>query len=300
MALHPNLLLATLRGDVRPARDSPGPLAPAFRCAHLTVTKENIDTPKENIDTQPPQRASSVTCDPLIFPREHITSAIGEAVLLAAAARSIWARHGDQASGQSGVEVGRGEVRAVAQAQAGHEVVGAGRLGIHDAEEAPDLLAYLFGNLFGCSCGVSTHFGQGVVDDLKHEADEGRRLPRAVASVQGFIIAGLLVTNQALDRHQGKQRAPTAQDKGLPQAAHAAIAVDKGMDEFEFIVEDAGGDERVVFAVTEALQQIVDQSTHLLSRRGNVDQLIATLDTSGAGAEPPRVVDQTRHQHAVG
>ena len=103
-----------------------------------------------------------VHCDPLGLAGEHVTAAVGEAVLLAAAAGGVRARHGDQAGGQGGVEVGSGEVRAVAQAQTGHEVVGAGRLGIHDTEEAPDLFGHLIGNLFG----PGSHRGQGVVDDL--------------------------------------------------------------------------------------------------------------------------------------
>lgn len=50
---------------------------------------------------------------------------------------------------------------------------------------------------------------------------------------------------------------PLAEDKGLPQAAHAAIAIDKGMDEFEFVVEDAAGDQGMVVGGSEPVEQVV-------------------------------------------
>mgnify|MGYP000943105861 CR=1 FL=1 len=80
---------------------------------------------------------------------------------------------------------------------------------------------------------------------------------------------------------------------------HAAVAVLEGMDEFELVVEDATGDERVFRRVSEPGQKTGDQGGHAVGGRREVDDCRAALDTDTAGAETPRLVDQTGHDDAV-
>jgi len=52
--------------------------------------------------------------------------------------------------------------------------------------------------------------------------------------------------DQTLDWLVGKQRAPAAENKALPESSQTAVAIAERMDELEFVVKDRAGDEGVL------------------------------------------------------
>jgi len=54
-----------------------------------------------------------------------------------------------------------------------------------------------------------------------------------------------MIPHQAFHRKLGKERLPAAEDQALPQPGHEAIAVGKGVDKGELIMENCRGNQRV-------------------------------------------------------
>ena len=48
--------------------------------------------------------------------------------------------------------------------------------------------------------------------------------------------------DQAFYGDMGEQGFPAGQDQGLPEPSHSSVAVLKGVNEFEFVMEDRTGD----------------------------------------------------------
>lgn len=54
-----------------------------------------------------------------------------------------------------------------------------------------------------------------------------------------------MIMDDGLHREPGKGWIPFRQQQRMPQAAHATISIDKGMDQFQFIVEHTDADQHV-------------------------------------------------------
>ena len=67
------------------------------------------------------------------------------------------------------------------------------------------------------------------------------------AFLQGLVILGLVLEDQAFHWNVGEQRIPVCQNQALPQPPHAAIAVGKGVDELKFVVKDGAFDKNMVW-----------------------------------------------------
>ncbi len=84
------------------------------------------------------------------------------------------------------------------------------------------------------------------INYIQHKDDERGAIGIGVSLFEGLVVAVLLIFNQAFDGQQIKEVIPLTEDEGLPEAAHASVAVGEGVDEFEFVVKDTAGDEGMV------------------------------------------------------
>ena len=135
---------------------------------------------------------------------------------------------------------------------------------------------------------------------LKHEGHERGGVGGPVGCGQGAVVGVLAVSHQGLDRQIGQERAPAAQDQGLPESAQTAVAVAKGVYEYEFVVTDTACHQGDDFAAGEPVQQVPDQDRDPAGGRGHVDQRGAAVDADTAAAQAPGVVHQAGHQQSVG
>ena len=67
-----------------------------------------------------------------------------------------------------------------------------------------------------------------VAQHGQHKHNKRRTVTEPGTVIDRCVVIGLMGIHQALHRHMRKQRMPTAQDQGLPQPAHAPIAICKG------------------------------------------------------------------------
>jgi hypothetical protein len=83
---------------------------------------------------------------------------------------------------------------------------------------------------------VGCGFAQGGEEGGEQEFDERSGVAEAVAGGEHRVVVGLAVTDDGFDRKPCEQRIPAAEDKSLPKATDASIAVAERVDEFEFVI----------------------------------------------------------------
>ena len=80
----------------------------------------------------------------------------------------------------------------------------------------------------------------------KHELNKCRRVTLLSAAIECGVVFLLVFADERLDGYVRQERVPLTQDQRLPQSAHAAVAVFKGVNKIEFIVKNQTGDQRTV------------------------------------------------------
>lgn len=223
--------------------------------------------------------------------RQPLAALVGEAVFLQATVGLVGDSHFNQAIGQGRFEVAFAERFAIQQAEGGLQRLAA-RLSLDRKQQLTDLGGDLRRDLGGGG-------GHGIQNHPQHEVDEGHGVGLASALLQGLVILGLMLENQAFHRNIGKQWGPAGQDQALPQPPHAAVAVGKGMYEFEFVVKDCAGDERVGVASGEPAEQVAHQLWHPVCRGSHVDHLLTRHHAYAATPVGSGLVDQPGHQDTM-
>lgn len=84
---------------------------------------------------------------------------------------------------------------------------------------------------------------QGLEQGGKEKFDELGGVRHFVASGVSVVVVLLLLADEIFHGEVGEGGFPLAEDEGLPKSGHAAIAISKGVDESQLIVEDTSGDE---------------------------------------------------------
>ena len=79
----------------------------------------------------------------------------------------------------------------------------------------------------------------------KHELNKCRRVTLLSAAIECGVVFLLVFADERLDGYVRQERVPLAQDQHLPQSAHAAVAVFKGVNKIVFIVKNQTGDQRM-------------------------------------------------------
>lgn len=88
----------------------------------------------------------------------------------------------------------------------------------------------------GFQANVLNQSGERLMNNLQRKIEEGRRIARPVRSAQHFIVSGLMVFDERFDQRELEDRMATRQEQTMPKAPDPAVAVDKGMNELQFIV----------------------------------------------------------------
>ena len=141
---------------------------------------------------------------------------------------------------------------------------------------------------------------QRVPDDREHEGHEGLARSPRVRAGDRLVVAFLTVSDHALDRQPRQCRAPVRQQQRVPQAPRAAVAIREGVDELEFVVEDAGGRQRVQIGRGHPGEQIRHDLGDVAGRCAGVDEPSFFEDARVPRAVPPGVIDESAHHDAVG
>ena len=151
----------------------------------------------------------------------------------------------------------------------------------------------------------------GIQYGLKHELHERGGIPCAVAPVDRLVVLLLRHLDPVLHGDPVEDRSPTPQYGGLPQPGHPAVAVGEGMDEHQFVMEDARCYQGVHLPPggVQPLEQVHHVPRDLLGRRCREDALVAGEHPLPLDAEPPGflrralghdAVDAEQFLHAVG
>ena len=123
-------------------------------------------------------------------------------------------------------------------------------------------------------------------DDGEHKLDERGGLACIVAGIDGIVVFLLMVVDDGLDWQPCKYRIPFREQQRVPEPSNAAIAVCKGMDQLQLIVEHAASDQHVQVAVLCPIQQFHDQIRHILRQRAKMqDMYLLIYNTDGPRAE---------------
>ena len=107
-------------------------------------------------------------------------------------------------------------------------------------------------------------------DDGEHELNERGGLACIVAGIDGIVVFLLMVVNDGLDRQPCKHRIPFGEQQCMPEPPNTAIAVCKGMDQLQLIMEHAASDQHVQVAALCPIQQLHDQNRHILRQRAKM------------------------------
>ena len=118
-------------------------------------------------------------------------------------------------------------------------------------------------------CGVDER----CFDGGEHKFDEHGGLACIVAGIDGSVVFLLMVVDDGLDRQPCKHRIPFREQQCMPKAANATIAVCKGMDQFQFIVEHAASDQHMQVTELCPIQQLHDQIGHILGQRAKMQDM---------------------------
>ncbi len=156
----------------------------------------------------------------------------------------------------------------------------------------------MVGDLIGDLVG-SDGLTEGGEEGGKQELDEGGGIACLVAGGEDLVVFGLLIADDRLDRKEGEDLVPVAEDEGLPESADAAIAIGKGVDELEFVVKDAARNERMGVGVAEPAEKILHEPVDPVRRRSDVNDALAFGDADCTGAEFSGVIDKTPEHQSV-
>lgn len=208
---------------------------------------------------------------------EQSTAGAGEAVFLEAALGFFGDGVFDEAGGEGGIEVVGAEGGAVGKLEALHAIQGGQGFLAEHREEGGDLVGDLIADLVGAS-----DLMQGGEESGKQELDEGGGVSCFVAGGKGLVVIGLSIADHGFHREEGEERVPLAENQRLPETADAAIAIGKGVDELEFVVEDTADDQRVGIGALEPAEQVLYQAGNAVGGRGEVDDLFTLGDADGA------------------
>ena len=211
----------------------------------------------------------------------------GEAVFLEAAVGFFGDGAFDQTCGEGGVQVVGAEGGAVGKLEAGHAVERAEGLFPESAKESCDLVADLIAHLVGFG-----DFAECCEKGCEQEFDERGGVADLVTCAEDFVVSHLSLADHGFHRQEGEERVPVAEDEGLPEAADAAIAIGEGVDEFEFVVEDTAGDERVGVGAFQPGEKVFHEAVDTVCGRGEVNDLFALGDADRAEAEATCVIDE--------
>ena len=110
-------------------------------------------------------------------------------------------------------------------------------------------------------------------DGGEHELDERGGLACIVAGIDGIVVFLLMVVDDGLDRQPCKHGIPLGEQQRMPEPPNTAIAVCKGMDQLQLIVEHAASDQHVQVAVLCPIQQLHDQIRHILGQRAKMQDM---------------------------
>ena len=175
----------------------------------------------------------------------------GEAVFLEATSGLLRDGEFDEPGLFGGVKVVSAEIRTVGELETLHTIEGAEGGFVEAVKEVYDLVGHLVADLVG-SGGVP----ECREECAEQEFDKGGGVSGIVAGGEDFVVFLLLVTDHGFHREEGEERVPVAEDERLPQSTHAAITIGEGVDEFEFVVEDATGDQRMGVGAFEPVEQV--------------------------------------------
>ena len=132
---------------------------------------------------------------------------------------------------------------------------------------------------------------QCLEDFRQHKIDERPRLPLSAALADGIVISLLVGIYHILNWEMLKQGMQLAENQGLPQTPRAAIAVQEGMDKLEFIMEHAGADEQMVFAVFQPVEEVAHQNRHPFGRRSHMNYALLAKHAHAPASVTSRMVD---------
>lgn len=76
--------------------------------------------------------------------------------------------------------------------------------------------------------------------------------------VDSLIVFILPVVDDGLNREPGKHWLPPGQQQSVPQSSDSPIAVGKGMNQFQLVMEYTAFDEHMEIAVPHPVQQLHD------------------------------------------
>lgn len=140
-------------------------------------------------------------------------------------------------------------------------------------------------------------FGDRFLRHGQHELDKQCAVPLLRAVIKCSVVPLLVLANQALHRDVDKQRIPPAKDQRLPEPAHSAVAVRKGVD--ELAMKYRTGDERMFPGRFKPVQKVAPQRRNQICRWCHMDRLLSSHYLNPAATKSPRRIEQPRHRHFV-
>ena len=220
-----------------------------------------------------------------------------QAIFLKAAIGFIGNGGLDESGGDGGAEVVVSERRAMGELEALHGVRSRERTEFfEERNECGDLVANLVADLIGLT-NLTESGEQGAAEEL----DEGGGVSGFIAAGENLVVMLLLVADHRFHGKEGEEWIPAAEDEGLPEAAHPAIAIGERVDEFQFVMEDATGDERVGIVALEPAEQVFHETGNEMGRWSEVDDALSLRDADGAAAEFSGIGHKTiQHQSMSG
>jgi len=189
-----------------------------------------------------------------------------QAIFLEAAVGFVRNGSFDEAGFQSRVEVVFTKGGAMGETEGFHAVCCAERSVFQDLEEFFDLVAHLVADLVA----LQVTF-EGIKQSGEGKLDKGRGVGDFVTSRQGVVVFLLPFANDFFDREVGQGGFPVAQDQGLPKAPHPPVAIAEGVDEFQFIMEDAAGHKRMGVGRCQPAKKVTHESGDIGGRGSEMD-----------------------------
>lgn len=110
-------------------------------------------------------------------------------------------------------------------------------------------------------------------DDGEHKLDERGGLACIVAGIDGIVVFLLMVVDDGFNRQPCKHRIPFGEQQCMPEPSNTAIAVCKGVDQLQLVVEHAASDQHVQVAVLRPIQQFHDQIRNILRQRAEMQNM---------------------------
>jgi len=114
--------------------------------------------------------------------------------------------------------------------------------------------------------------------------DESGGVSATVRSLQGGIVFLLVFTDEGFDGDELEGGVIVIKEQGLPEASDSSVSVLKWMDEFQFVMKNAGADERVVVVGAKKLEEIVHEMGDAIRLWGDMADFRAFEDADVAGS----------------